>query len=90
MKDDLEDKIDQLLDELAKERDELRVQLHLLKAEARDEFEELEKKWQHFESTMGRIGESAKESAGDISAAAEQLGEELGQAYKRLKNAIQQ
>ena len=88
MKDEFEDKIEQWTKDLAQERDELRVQLHLLKAEAREEFEELEEKWQRFESTMGRIGDSAKESAGEIGAAAEQLGEELGQAYKRLKNAI--
>ena len=88
MKDDLEDKVEQLLKDLARERDELRVQAHLLKAEARDEWEEMEEKWRHFESTMGRVGGSAKESAGEIGAAAEQLGEELGQAYKRLKNAL--
>ena len=90
MGDDLEDKFEQWVDDLATQRDELRVQLHLLKAEARDEWDELEEKWHHFESTMGRVGASAKESAAEIGAASQQLGEELSQAYKRLKSAINQ
>ena len=90
MSDDLEHKFDRWVDDLATQRDELRVKLHLLKAETRDEWEELEKKWQHIESTMGRVGASAKESAQEVGAATEQLGEELSQAYKRLKAAINQ
>ena len=88
MNDDLEDKLEQWLKDLAQERDELRVQAHLLKAEARDEWDELEETWHHFEATLGRVGASAKESAGEIGAAAEQLSEELSQAYRRLKDAL--
>ena len=88
MSDDLEDKFEKLVAELKTHRDELRVQAHLLKAEARDELDELEDKWQHFESTMSRVGASAKESAQEIGAATEQLGEELAAAYRRLKNAL--
>jgi len=88
MNDDLEDRFEKIVEDLATQRDELRVQLHLLKAEARDEFEELEGKWHHFESRLGRVGDSAKTSAQEIGAATEQLGEELAQAYRRLKKAV--
>ena len=88
MSDDLEDKFNQLVEELKTQRDELRVRAHLLKAEARDELEELEDKWQHFEARMDRVGDSAKESAEQIGAATEQLGQELVAAYKRLKKAL--
>lgn len=37
--------LETLLDGLKQQRDELMVQLHLAKAEARDEWEELEKNW---------------------------------------------
>jgi len=90
MSSDIEDRFEKLVGDLATQRDELRVKLHLLKADARDEWEELEEKWQHFESRMGRVGDSAKTSAQEIGAATEQLGEELAQAYKRLKKAINQ
>jgi len=90
MDDDLEDRFDKMVDDLATQRDELRVQLHLLKAEAQEEWEGLEEKWHHFESRMSRVGDSAKTSAQEIGAATEQLGEELAQAYRRLKKAISQ
>ncbi len=88
MNDDVEKKFAKLMAELATQRDELRVQLHLLKAETRDEWDELEEKWQHLEGKLGVVGKSAKLSAQEIGAATEQLGEELGRAYERIKKAI--
>ena len=75
-------------EELATQRDELRLQLHLLAAETRDEWDEVEEKWHHLQAKLGRVGESAKDSAADIGAAGEQLAEEIGEAYKRLKKAM--
>lgn len=83
-----EGKLQKFMDELATQRDELRLQLHLLAAEARDEWEEVEEKWQHLESRLARAGESAKASAGEIGAAGEQLAEEIGEAYQRIKKAL--
>ncbi|NIP14879.1 MAG: hypothetical protein GWM88_09175 [Pseudomonadales bacterium] len=80
--------IDEVVSALRTERDELRVRLHLLKAEARDEFEELEKKWQHLESRAAQVKEGAKESAEDIGAAAKTLAEEIGAAYTRIKKTL--
>ena len=88
MNNDLEDKFEKLVAELKTERDELRVRAHLLKAEAREEWDELEDKWQHFESKLGRVGTSAKQSAQEIGAATQQLGEEFGAAYRRLKDSL--
>ena len=80
--------IDEVVSALRTERDELRVRLHLLKAEARDEFEELEKKWQHLEGRAAQVKEGAKESAEDIGAAAKTLAEEIGAAYTRIKKTL--
>jgi methyl-accepting chemotaxis protein len=80
-------KIHKMVADLATQRDELRLQMHLLAAEAKDEWEEVEEKWQHLESKMGQVGKSAKESAGEIGAAGEQLVEEIGNAYKRIRKA---
>ena len=88
MNDDLEDKVEKLMAKLATQRDELKVQLHLLKADTRDEWDELEEKWQHLQGRMGKVGDSAKVSAREIGAATQQLGEELGRAYDRIKKAV--
>ena len=84
----IDEKINQWMDELATQRDELRVQAHLLKAETLDEWHALEAKWQHLEANAERVGKSAGESAENVGAAVEQLGEELRASYKKLKQAI--
>ncbi len=81
-------KLDKLVSELATQRDELRVQLHLFKAETKDEWHDVEEKWHHLNVKIGRASQSAKKSAGEIGAAADQLAEEIGSAYKRMKRAL--
>ena len=74
--------------ELRQQRDELRVRMHLAKAEAKQEWEELEKKWQHFESRVGHTAEEAKASGRNVGVALEHLGEELATAYRRIKKSL--
>ena len=69
--------------DLKKLRDELELKMHLASMEARQEWKELDEKWQRF-SSRARLEDSA-ESVGD---AVELLGEELKKGYKRLKAAI--
>jgi hypothetical protein len=85
---DLDDKMEEILEKLKTERDELRVQLHLLAAEAKDEWEEMEKHWEHLESRMKRVGDAAADSGGEVAAAGKQLAEEIGNAYKRIRKSL--
>ncbi len=85
---DLDDKVEKLLQKLKTERDELRVQLHLLTAEARDEWEEVEKRWVHVESRMKRVGDAAADAGEDVAAAGKQLAEEIGDAYQRIRKSL--
>lgn len=80
--------IDDLVGVLRTQRDDLRVRLHLAKAEVRDEFEDLEGKWSHLESRLGQLKNASKESADEVGAAAGQLAEEIGAAYERLKKSV--
>ena len=80
--------IEELVDVLRTERDELRVRLHLMKAEIREEFEGLEDSWNHLESRLDHLKDASKESADDVGAAATQLAEELGAAYRRMKKSL--
>jgi hypothetical protein len=82
------DKLEELADSLKTERDELHVRLHLFKAEARDEWEEIEGKWRHLEPKLKQFRESAVESGGEVGAAASQLAEEIGQSYRRMRDAL--
>lgn len=76
-------KIEELKAELSQLRDEARVQAELGRMELRDEWHELEGKWNHF-SAEAQVHESERA----IKAALSTLGEELREAYHRLKNAV--
>jgi len=88
MNNEAETKLEQMLAQLRQERDELRVRAHLLKAEVKQEWDEVERKWEQVEFKLERVGQGARESAGDIGAATKQLGEEIANAYRRIRKAL--
>jgi SMC interacting uncharacterized protein involved in chromosome segregation len=69
-------------------RDELRVQLHLGKAEARERFEKLEQTWQHLESRLKLIREESGEDLGQIREAAGLLVGEIRDGYRHLRSLL--
>jgi hypothetical protein len=78
-------KSQQLLNKLRQERDELRVQAELGKAEFRDEWAELEKKFAKLEGRLSGAAKEARESSEDVGAAFGVLADELGQAYRNIR-----
>lgn len=77
--------LQRLLDELRTQRDELKVKLHLAKADARDEFAELEKQFEHLRGKLDAAGAEAGEIAGNVGAALGGVAEELRKGYERLR-----
>ena len=71
------DRLDAEIETLRQARDELRVQLHLAAAEAREVWVKVESKWGHLEGRMKQVGEATQESAEDIEEAAKTLLEEI-------------
>lgn len=82
---ELREEMKKLQDTLLQQRDELRVKLHLAKADARDEWEALEKKWAEAQVKFSQLQQSAEESRGGIEAAARLLGEEIQKGYERIR-----
>ena len=75
--------IDSLIEELKQARDELRLQIHLGSKELQDEWAKLEPKWNEFLKEADLEG-----SAERLGAATRNLGEELKQAYERVRSAL--
>ncbi len=73
---------------LKTERDELRLKIHLGKAELEDEWEELEAKWERFEGKISQVQKQAADSSEDLEAAIELLGEELKKAYGKIRSSL--
>jgi hypothetical protein len=80
--------IDELGEELKQARDELQVKIHLAAADARDEWEQLEKKWEHFRARAEVIGRTAEEAVEDVGEALEVVGEELKRGYKKIRSLL--
>jgi len=73
---------------LKTQRDELRVQLHLANAEIREEWEKLEVKWAHYQARMHTASTAAGEAAREIITALQLIGDELAEAYRRIKAGL--
>jgi len=82
---DMREEMKKLQETLLQQRDELRVKLHLAQADARDEWEGLEKKWEEVQAKFAQAQKVAGESSEDIEAAARLLGDELLKGYDRLR-----
>ena len=72
-------------EDLKTERDELRVQAHLAKAEIKDELVELEKRWHEVEHKMHELKSDAIEASEEVKTSTKVVIEELGSAYRRIK-----
>ena len=77
--------LDGLLKKLEQRRDELNLQMHLGKAEAKDLWQETEYKWHHLRSQLDEIDNDTGDVAKDVGAAAIIVAEEIRQGYDRLK-----
>ena len=69
-------------------RDELRVQLHLGKAEAQERFGKLESTWQHLEARLKVIREESSEDLSEIREAAGLLVGEIRDGYRHLRSLL--
>ena len=76
------------LDALRQLRDELRVQIHLARADALDEWEKAEAKWHRVQSQLSMSESGAKKAAKEATAAWRQLVREMSDGYSRVRESI--
>jgi SMC interacting uncharacterized protein involved in chromosome segregation len=76
------------LDMLTKARDELRLRIHLAKADAREEWKKLETTWMRTQEELKRTTEHTKEPVKDMGLAVKNLIDELKGGYTRIKDQL--
>jgi len=81
-------KFEQLSKELQTDRDQIKLQLHLLNMDAKEEWNELEKKYEHFKAKASTVSGVAEDSAGNVAEAVKLVAEELREGYKRIKKFL--
>jgi len=80
--------LDAMIDGLRQQRDVIMVQLHLAKAEVRDEWDELEQQWEHLRAKAKSVGHEAQNASQDVFQAAKLLAEEIKQGYERIRKQL--
>lgn len=74
--------------DLMKLRDEIRVQAHLAKAEAKDKLARLEAKWPDVESRFRMLEQSSGQAVDSVMQSARDLMDELKSGYETLKREL--
>jgi hypothetical protein len=69
-------------------RDEMKLQAHLGKADAKDAWEDVEKRWQHLEGRLRVLRNASKEEFADVADAAKLLMEEIRRGYQHVKKLV--
>jgi hypothetical protein len=85
---DAKEQITKAAEHLKQQRDELRVKLHLAKAEAKDEWARLEKQWEEMRPKLEAAKEEAGKTAESVGTALGLAVEELKKGYERLRNRL--
>ncbi|MDF2180208.1 hypothetical protein P2G88_18285 [Aliiglaciecola sp. CAU 1673] len=81
--------LNDLMEQLKQHRDELNVKLHLGKAELKDEWKEVEARYETMQSKYKALKKDTAESSKEIGAALSLVADEIGEAYQRLKKRLQ-
>lgn len=76
------------IDELRRIRDEISLKIHLARADARDEWERAEDKWNRLQGHLKVLRDETAASMDDISEAAKTLASEIGSAYGRIRKLL--
>jgi len=85
---DAKERITKAAEQLKQQRDELRVKLHLAKADAKDEWARLEKQWEAMKPKLEAGREEAGKTAESVGAALSLAMEELKKGYERLRSRL--
>lgn len=81
---EFEEHIEQMLKDLKRESEEMRVKLSLAKLEAMDEWREIQDKLRKLESKAREVGSATADASKDVGAAARLLGEEIRDGLKAI------
>jgi CBS domain-containing protein len=76
------------LDALRQMRDEVRVQIHLARADALDEWERVEAKWHRVQSQLSMSEVGAAKAAKEATTAWRQLVREMSDGYARVRETL--
>ncbi|MCP4941945.1 MAG: hypothetical protein ACR2N1_06040 [Rubripirellula sp.] len=85
---DTRKKLDDLVTTVRKERDELKLQIHLASLDAKDEYERLSKKCDQLADEYQPVTEAVEKTADNVISALGMVADELKFGFQRVRKAI--
>jgi len=85
---EVSEQITKALEHFKQQRDELQVQLHLAKAEAKDEWAKLETQWEDIKPKLEAAREEVGKTAVSVGDALSLAIDELKSGYERLRSRL--
>jgi len=82
------DKVETLFEELKQQRDELRLQMHLAKEDAKSEWGKLEDKWDEVKPKLDMAKDHTAEASREVWSALELAGDAIKQGYQRIRRDL--
>jgi len=80
--------IEDIIESLKQQKDEIKLQIYLAKAEARDEWPELEKKFNELISKADALRKEASDASGDVIKAAKVVADEIKRGFDRIQKRM--
>ena len=82
------DLLTELIDDLKQQRDELALQIHLGKAEAKEEWEKVQTKLEHLMARGDQLKEVVEESAENVLESLKLVAEEIKNSFDRIRKLL--
>ena len=82
------EKIEEMFEDLKQQRDELLVQVHLAKAEAKEEWDKLEDKWEDIQPKLDKVKDHTVEASKEAWSALELAGDAIKKGYQRIRHDL--
>lgn len=76
------------LDNLRGVRDEIQVRIHLGGADLRDQWEDMERGWQHLEGRLKVVKDESDDVSSEIGETLHVLADQLRSGYERIKKLV--
>ena len=83
-----QDDLSVIAEELKSQRDVLALKMHLAAAEVKDEWTELEKKWENFDARSEQVKETLDETVEEVGGDLKELSNDLNDGYKRIRQLL--
>jgi hypothetical protein len=87
---EIKESLQRELDLLTQARDELKVQMHLAKAEAKTEWAKLENTWQRVQEQIQQTRSGTEQPVKDLGSAVRNLMDELKRGYARVREQLKE